>query len=291
VSDRNRLRIAIQKSGRLSDKSVALFTKCGLDFDLRKDRLLYQCSDFPVDLMMVRDDDIPEYVADGVCDLGVVGHNVLLERQLEVETVMPLGFGACRLSIAIPEGVAFDGPSSLDGKRIATSYPVCLRRFLDAERIRATIVELSGSVEIAPSLAIADAVCDLVQTGGTLQSNGLREVLTLFTSEALLVRSLKPMTETVGRDLARLLQRVRAVLDAVQAKYIMMNAPRNQLDEIRRIIPGMEEPSIMELGGPESGKVAIHAVARETIFWDTLERLKEVGASAILVLPIEKVIA
>ncbi len=288
---RERLRIAIQKSGRLSEKSVALFTKCGLDFDLRKDRLLYECTDFPVDLMLVRDDDIPEYVAEGVCDLGVVGQNVLLEKNLGVETVMRLGFGPCRLAIAVPEKSAFTGVQWLHGKRVATSYPVCLEKFLAAQGVRAEIVVLSGSVEIAPSLNIADAVCDLVATGGTLRSNGLVEALTIFQSEAVLVRTPKPLHDDVSRDLARLLQRVRGVLDAVHAKYIMMNAPRSALDEIRRIIPGMEEPSIMELGGPGSEKLAVHAVARETIFWETIERLKAVGASSILVLPIEKVIA
>ncbi len=293
MKDRTRLRIAVQKSGRLADKSLALFTKCGLDFDLRKDRLLYECNDFPVDLMLVRDDDIPEYVADGVCDLGVVGKNVLLEKEVAVETVTRLGFGGCRLSIAVPEGEAagYVGPASLAGKRIATSYPACLRRFLDELGIDATIVLLSGSVEIAPRLGIADAVCDLVSTGSTLRGNGLREVSTLFQSEALLVRTPRAAREPIARDMARLLQRMRGVLDAAQAKYIMMNAPRSALDEIRRIIPGMEEPSIMELGGAGGAKLAIHAVARETIFWETLERLKEAGASSILVLPIEKVIA
>jgi ATP phosphoribosyltransferase len=291
VRERARLRVAIQKSGRLSDKSVALFTKCGLDFDLRKDRLLYECTDFPVDLMLVRDDDIPEYVADGVCDLGVVGQNVLLEAHVAVETVMPLGFGPCRLSIAVPQATEFPGPAWLDGKRIATSYPGCLQRFLDSHGVRATIIELSGSVEIAPSLAIADAVCDLVSSGSTLRSNGLVEVLTLFHSEAVLVRTPRPLHDDITRDLARLLQRMRGVLDAVNAKYIMMNAPRAALAEIRRVIPGMEEPSIMELGGPGSDKLAVHAVARETIFWETIERLKAIGATSILVLPIEKVIA
>ncbi len=285
-----RLRIAIQKSGRLAEKSVALFMKCGLDFDLRKDRLLYQCQDFPIDLMLVRDDDIPEYVADGVCELGVVGENVLLERGSKVETITKLGFGSCKLSLAIPEHETYLGPQSLQGKRIATTYPNCLKRYLAGIGVSAQIVELSGSVEIAPGLKIADLVCDLVSTGGTLRSNGLKEVQTLFTSQALLVRNPRPLEPALARDMLRLLQRVEGVLQAVQSKYIMMNAPRSALAQIQAIIPGMEEPSIIPLG--EKGeKIAIHAVARENVFWETIEKLKEVGASSILVMPIEKVIA
>jgi ATP phosphoribosyltransferase len=285
-----RLRIAIQKSGRLAEKSVALFLKCGLDFDLRKDRLLYECQEFPIDLMLVRDDDIPEYVADGVCDLGVVGENVLLERGSSVELVTQLGFGACRLAIAIPEGERYDGPRSLQGKRIATSYPNCLKRYLASIEVTAHIVELSGSVEIAPGLEIADAVCDMVSTGGTLRSNGLKEVQPVFKSQALLVRHPRPLEPALASDLARLLQRVEGVLRASQSKYIMMNAPRRALEQIRAIIPGMEEPSIIPLGS-SGEKIAIHAVARENVFWETIEKLKEVGASSILVMPIEKVIA
>jgi ATP phosphoribosyltransferase len=285
-----RLRIAIQKSGRLAEKSVALFMKCGLDFDLRKDRLLYQCEDFPIDLMLVRDDDIPEYVADGVCDLGVVGENVLLEKGSKVEVITRLGFGGCKLALAVPEGETYEGPRSLDGKRIATTYPNCLQRFLAEHGVSAKIVELSGSVEIAPGLKIADLVCDLVSTGGTLRANGLKEVQTLFKSQALLVRNPRPLEPALARDLVRLLQRVDGVLQANQSKYIMMNAPRSALEKIQAIIPGMEEPSIIPLG-VTGEKIAIHAVAREDVFWETIERLKEVGASSILVMPIEKVIA
>jgi ATP phosphoribosyltransferase len=285
-----RLRIAIQKSGRLAEKSVALFMKCGLDFDLRKDRLLYQCEDFPIDLMLVRDDDIPEYVADGVCDLGVVGENVLLEKGSKVEVITKLGFGSCKLALAVPDGETYEGPRSLEGKRIATTYPNCLKRFLAEHGISARIVELSGSVEIAPGLKIADLVCDLVSTGGTLRANGLKEVQTLFKSQALLVRNPRPLEPALARDLVRLLQRVDGVLQANQSKYIMMNAPRAALEKIQAIIPGMEEPSIIPLG-LTGEKIAIHAVAREDVFWETIERLKEVGASAILVMPIEKVIA
>jgi ATP phosphoribosyltransferase len=298
MRDTGRLRIAIQKSGRLAEKSVALFAKCGLDFDFRKDRLLHECKEFPIDLMLVRDDDIPEYVADGVCDLGVVGENVIRERLLAapgakgtaIETVMKLGFGSCRLSIAVPEQVTFGGPADLAGKRIATSYPNCLGEYLAGHRIEAKIVELSGSVEIGPSLGIADAICDLVSTGGTLRSNGLKEAQVMFESQAALIRTARPFAPAMASDFERLLKRMDGVLKAAQAKYIMMNAPRSALDRICKIIPGMEEPSVMPLG-TDGERIAIHAVARENIFWETIESLKAVGASSILVLPIEKVIA
>jgi ATP phosphoribosyltransferase len=295
---RKRLRIAVQKSGRLHDKSLSLLAKCGIDFDVRvgKDRLLYQCADFPIDLMLVRDDDIPEYIADDVCDLGIVGMNVLEERSCtesgfraeKVRILRKLGFGRCRLSIAVPNEAHFTGPASLRGKKIATSYPGRLRKFLAENKIKAEIVELSGSVEIAPALQVADAVCDLVSTGATLKSNGLKEILTILDSQAVLVRTLKPGAVTNGA-LDLLLRRVDGVLKASESKYIMMNANRADLPLIQKIIPGMEEPSVMPLG--TSGKrIAVHAVAREPVFWDTIERLKKVGASSILVLPIEKII-
>ncbi len=293
----NRLRIAIQKSGRLSDKSLSLFAKCGLDFDLRKDRLLHVGTEFPVDIMLVRDDDIPEYLVDGVCDLGIVGENVLEEKYLSnpkakpegMEILVKLGFGTCRLSIAVPERFSYDSPQSLQNRRIATSYPNCLKRFLAENRVEAQIVELNGSVEIAPSLQIADAVCDLVSSGVTLQSNGLREVTTLFKSEACLVRTGKKLAPERMLLLERLLQRINGVLRASRSKYVMMNAPRSAIDQIRKIIPGMEEPSVIPLG-VDGERVAIHAVSSENVFWETMESLKAIGASSILVLPIEKVI-
>jgi len=294
VRETSRLRVAIQKSGRLAEKSISLFVKCGLDFDLRKDRLLHECKEFPIDLMLVRDDDIPEYVSNGVCDLGVVGDNVIREHahgtRGAVEEVMKLGFGACRLAIAVPEQLQIGSIQELSGTRIATSYPNCLRRFLEEEKVTAEVVELTGSVEIAPTLKIAEAVCDLVSTGATLRSNGLKEFRTLFESQAVLIRTARALPVSMVRDYERLLQRLNGVLLAAQSKYVMMNAPREAVDQIRRIIPGMEAPSVIPLGG-DGSKVAIHAVARENIFWETIESLKAVGASSILVLPIEKVIA
>ena len=293
----SRLKLAIQKSGRLAEKSIALLMKCGLDFDLRKDRLTHQCKDFPVDLMLVRDDDIPEYVADGVCDLGIVGENVVEEKYLSnpkknpglVETLLKMDFGSCRLSLAVPDKMEFTGVQALQNLRIATSYPSCLKKFLNQNGISARVVELSGAVEIAPSLGIADAICDLVSTGGTLRSNGLKEVSTLFESEAVMIRTSKSFSPPLAQDLERLVQRIQGVKQASKAKYIMMNAPRSALPQIQKIIPGMEEPSVMSLGN-NNEKIAIHAVARETLFWETLESLKAIGATSILVLPIEKVV-
>jgi len=296
MRENSRLRIAIQKTGRLSEKSIALFKKCGLDFDVAKDRLFHQCNDFPIDLMLVRDDDIPEYVADGICDLGVVGENILQEKgrqENSVQLLTKLGFGHCRLSLAVPEAFEFRGPGDLNNRRIATSYPVSLRRYLDQLGVQAKIIELSGSVEIAPKVGIADAICDLVSTGGTLKSNGLKEVTILLESQAALIQTgigNNKLGAQAVRDVERLLQRVNGVLKASQSKYIMMNAPQESLAKICRIIPGMEEPSVMPIG-TDGKRVAIHAVAREAVFWETMEKLKELGASSILVLPIEKVIA
>jgi ATP phosphoribosyltransferase len=299
VKEKDRLAIAVQKSGRLNDKSMALLSQCGLTFDAVKwkEKLVLRCSDFPVDLMMVRDDDIPEYVASGTCEMGIVGENVLEERARSsahgadgLEVLRKLGFGRCRLSLAVPVGVPFDGPQALDGKRIATSYPGLLGSFLKDQAIKAEVVTLSGSVEIAPSLHIADAVCDLVSTGSTLHSNGLREVQTVFESQAVLIGTRREVSPLVAEALRKLLIRVDGVRQAARSKYIMMNAPKSALPAIQKIIPGMEEPSIMPLG-TSGERIAIHAVAREDVFWDTIEKLKAVGASSILVLPIEKIIS
>lgn len=299
VKEKDRLAVAVQKSGRLNEKSMALLAQCGLTFEAAKwkEKLILRCADFPVDLMMVRDDDIPEYVASGICEMGIVGQNVLEERRLsgapgdsEVEVVRELGFGRCRLSLAVPASAPYEGPKSLDGKRIATSYPGLLGAFLKDQAVRAEVVQLNGSVEIAPSLHIADAVCDLVSTGSTLHSNGLREVQTVFESQAVLIGTRKPVSAAVAEARRKALVRVDGVRAAVRSKYIMMNAPKSALPKIQAIIPGMEEPSIMPLG-TSGERIAIHAVSREDVFWDTMEKLKAVGASSILVLPIEKIIA
>jgi ATP phosphoribosyltransferase len=282
------LRIAIQKKGRLSERSVELLRKCGLDFEWRPDQLLCSCTTLPLDVMLVRDDAIPRYVAEGICELGIVGLNVLEEEAREVSVLQRLGFGRCRLSLAVPSAETYDGARSLSGKRIATSYPRLLERFLGKHGVVAEIVEVNGSVEIAPALRIAEVVCDLVSTGSTLLSNGLREVETLLESEGVLIQTGRPLDETKRQLIARISQRIAGVSRAAGAKYVMMNAPRDALDAIFAIMPGMESPSILPLG--DDKRVAIHAVAREPDFWSTIERLKEVGASSILVTSIEKII-
>lgn len=297
MKNQDRIRMAIQKSGRLTEKSLALLTRCGLNFEWAKDRLFCRCENFPLDLMLLRDDDIPEYINDGICDLGIVGLNVLDEKLLGhypspqdgVITLKKLGFGTCRLSLAIPMEQNFTGLEFFRGLRIATSYPRSLSRFLRQNDIRAEIVEISGSVEVAPALKIADAICDLVSTGTTLKSNGLKEVKTIVQSESIFVQTRKSITLNKNDEIARLLRRIEGVMLAQQTKYIMMNAPRTALSEIRSLLPGMEDPSIIPLGKDDS-RIAIHAVAHEGIFWETMENLKQAGATSILVLPIEKII-
>ncbi len=285
-----RLRIAIQKSGRLAEGSLDLLKRCGIDLETRtKDRLLTRCVDFPVDIMHVRDDDIPAYVSDGVCDLGIVGLNTLEESNLDTKKsiLRRLGFGRCELALAVPKARAFLNLEELHHKKIATSYPKVLRRYLSEHGVEASVVELAGSVEIAPALGIADAICDLVSTGITLASNGLRKVLTILDSEAVLVGSVQRLNDCQGGILKVLLRRMDGVMTASHSKYVMMHAPESALEKIRSIMPGLENPTILPLAG---GKVAIHAVAREQVFWETMESLKDVGASSILIVPIEKMI-
>ncbi|SMF78317.1 ATP phosphoribosyltransferase [Pseudobacteriovorax antillogorgiicola] len=290
------LRIAIQKSGRLSEKCLSLLNRCGLQFDNRKRTLISRAKNHPVELMLVRDDDIPHYVRDGVCDIGIVGLNELEEKigcskspDNPVKVIRSLGFGSCRLSLAWPKSVPFEGLESFSGKRIATSYPNILERYLESKSIAAEAVEISGSVEVTPSIGVADAICDLVSTGATLDSNGLKEVITILESEAVLVRSNQTLESEQEDFLTRLLQRIDGTLLAQNANYIMMNAPKSSIDEIAQYLPGMETPTVVPLS-TDSSKVAIHAVAQEDVVWETMEQLKRAGASSILVLPIEKII-
>lgn len=297
MSDQDRIKIAIQKSGRLNEKSISLLTRCGLEFEWAKDRLFCRCENFPLDLMLLRDDDIPEYVHDGVCDLGIVGMNVLEEKLLahpkrsagNVQVLKKLGFGHCRLGLAIPMDREYTGLTYFQGLRIATSYPATLARFLQQNAIEAEIVEISGSVEIAPALKIAEAICDLISTGTTLRSNGLKEVAPVIESESVLVQTKRNLSGMKIAEIQRLLQRIEGVMKAEQTKYIMMNAPKAALARIRGMLPGMEEPTIMPLGTTDD-RIAIHAVSRENIFWETMESLKAAGATSILVMPIEKII-
>lgn len=297
--DELRLKLAVQKSGRLTDPSLDLLARCGLKLSRGKDQLVGYGENMPLDVLFVRDDDIPDLVQEDVCDLGLVGLNVLEEKRLELssrgqeprfQTLRMLDFGRCRLSLAVPEGFPWEGPATLRGRRIATTYPFVLERYLRSRDIQAEVVTLSGAVEIAPRLGRADLICDLVSTGSTLQANHLREVEIVLDSHAVLIRT--PVTLAPERDewVERLLMRIDGVQQVRESKYIMLHAPRDALAEIRRLLPGSESPTIIPLEGCPD-RVAVHAVCRENVFWETLEGLKKAGASALLVLPVEKMLA
>ncbi len=297
--DELRLKIAVQKSGRLADPSVDLLVRCGLKLSRGKDQLVGYGENLPLDVLFVRDDDIPDLVQQDVCDLGLVGLNVLEEKRLELsarghparfQCVRTLDFGRCRLALAIPQGSAWDGAPSLRGRRIATTYPFLLAQYLRERDIDAEIVTLSGAVEIAPRLGRADLICDLVATGSTLQANHLREVETVLESHAVLIRTPVDLPAAKHEWVQRLLMRIDGVQQVRESKYIMLHAPRSALPEIRRLLPGSESPTIIPLEGC-ADRVAVHAVCRENVFWETLESLKRVGASALLVLPVEKMLA
>ncbi|GJL95931.1 MAG: ATP phosphoribosyltransferase [Hyphococcus sp.] len=291
-----RLRIAIQKSGRLSEGSFDLLKSCGLTISRDKDKLYGRVREMPIDILLLRDDDIPEFVADDACDIGIVGQNVFEEERLEgaqdkpAQEVMTLGFARCQLMLAAPKDWTFDSPTMLEGKRIATSYPALTRAWLEKEGVNARAVTMKGSVEVAPRLKIADTVCDIVSTGATLDANGLKPVANVFSSEALLIRNANAFTQGKQEIYDALLKRINGVLTSRDAKYVMMNAPRSAIEAITEFLPGADAPTILELAGSPD-KVAIHAVCRESVFWNTLEELKKLGASAILVLPIEKMMA
>ncbi len=285
-----RLRIAVQKSGRLSDRSLDLVRDAGLRVVKGNNDLLYRVENYPIDLLRVRDDDIPTFVADGVCDLGIVGENVLEEVRNggpNAEVVMPLGFGRCTLKLAIPPTLAYEGPTSLEGLRIATSYPRILRRFLDERGVSADIVTMRGAVEVAPRLKLAAAICDLVSTGATLEANGLQARETVLESQAVLIKSPTAPEPGLQHLLDSIIERMSGVVSSQGAKYVMLNAPVATLDRITALLPGAGSPTVMPLSGREDA-VAVHAVCQEAVFWETLEKLKAEGASAILVLPIEK---
>jgi ATP phosphoribosyltransferase len=286
-----RLSIAIQKSGRLADRSLELMRSADLSVLKGANDLLYRVENQPIDLLRVRDDDIPTLVADGVADLGVVGRNVLDEQAHgngpAPEVVMSLGFGRCTLKIAVPKAVDYQDARALEGLRIATSYPNLTRRFLDEQGVQAEVVTMRGAVEVAPRLGVAQAICDLVSTGATLEANGLKAVDTVLRSEAVLIKAPKQLPPDLGRLAESVTSRFRGVTASQGAKYVMMNAPRSALPAITAILPGAGAPTVTPLAGREDA-VAVHAVCQESVFWETVERLKGAGASAILVLPIEK---
>jgi ATP phosphoribosyltransferase len=282
------LRIAIQKSGRLSDDSIKLFKECGIQFDSGSSgKLKSVSSNFAAEFLFLRDDDIPGYVADGVADLGIVGENVLVETGRLVSVVHRMGFSKCRLSLAIPRGEAYTGIESFENKAIATSYPRILGNFLADKNIKADIHEISGSVEIAPSIGLADAVCDIVSSGSTLLSNGLKEVEVIFRSEAVLISN-SNLSEEKQAILDSLVFRINAVQAGQNNKYILLNCPIEAVETIVKLIPGMKSPTIVPL--TTKGWVSLHSVIKENDFWTNIEKIRAAGAEGILVIPIEKMI-
>ncbi|QZO15470.1 ATP phosphoribosyltransferase [Pseudoalteromonas piscicida] len=296
MSNSNRLRIAIQKSGRLSKDCQALLKQLGVKLNLREQRLIAHSTNMPIDVLRVRDDDIPGLVMDGVCDLGIVGENVLEEVQAErvrneqfaeVTKLSKLDFGFCRLALAWPQELGQQEKAWFNGKRIATTYPEILKQYLKRENIDASVVMLTGSVEVAPRAGLADAICDLVSTGATLEANGLMQGDTILESNACLIQNAALTDQSKLALIDKLMPRLKGVKQAKESKYIMMHAPKNRLDEVCALLPGTGQPTLLALAGSDE-YVALHMVSSETLFWETMEELKALGANSILVMPIEK---
>jgi ATP phosphoribosyltransferase len=281
------MKIAIQKSGRLYEESIKLLKECGIEVAHSKNQLRVLASNFDLEIFFLRDDDIPQYVADKVADIGIVGQNVLVESGYEVNTVEALGFGKCRLSIAVGKNEKYDSIQFLQNKKIATSYPVLLQKHLNQQNIQAEIHVISGSVEIAPKIGLADAICDLVSSGSTLFMNELKEVETIFSSQAVLIAN-KELGDNENMLLQKLLFRIRAVRKATKYKYILLNAPNEKLNDIYKLLPSMRSPTVLPLA--ETGWSSVHSVVAEEDFWNKIELLKENGAEGILVVPIEKMV-
>ena len=286
-SDKKILKIAIQKSGRLYDDSIRLLKDCGIDLKNGLNKLKTEADNFPLEVYFLRDDDIPQYVEDAVADIGIVGENIVYEKNRKVQVVEQLGFGKCRLSVAVSRSENYRDLQSLANKRIATTYPFLVNQFLAKNNVQAEIHEISGSVEIAPGIGLADAIVDLVSSGSTLFMNGLKEVETILPSQAVLIRNNELATEK-QQLLDKFLFRIRAVKKAKHNKYILLNAPNEKLEEIIGLLPGMKSPTVLPLAQP--GWSSVHSVLQENQFWDIIERLKDAGAQGILVIPIEKMI-
>lgn len=294
--DSNRLRIAIQKSGRLSDDSIALLKAIGIKLQIRDRLLIAHSTNQPIDLLLVRDDDIPGLVMDGIVDMGFIGENELEEKMLERQasdrehkftTLRRLDYGGCRLSIAVPNEFDYQGVQSLAGMKVATTYPYLLERFFKEQQVNASAVMLTGSVEVAPRAGVADAICDLVSTGATLEANGLQEEEVIFRSKAVLIQRPGGLSDDKQDLINRLLPRIDGVMQAKESKYIMLHAPKAYLQQVKSLLPGAENPTVLPLASNDD-TVAIHVVSSETLFWETMEKLKALGCSSILVMPIEK---
>ncbi|WP_111977200.1 ATP phosphoribosyltransferase [Algibacillus agarilyticus] len=296
--DNTRLRIAIQKGGRLSDESKKLLKALGMKFSTRDRKLIAHSTNMPVDLLLVRDDDIPGLVMDGVCDLGIIGQNVLEEEKLEREAkgnacefkeLKELDFGGCHLSIAVAEEMDYKGPESLQNARIATTYPRLTEKYMSAKGINLTFCLLKGSVEVATRAGLADGICDLVSTGATLEANGLKEAEVIYKSKATLIQTAVTLSTEKQSLIDTFLTRIEGIMQAKESKYIMLHAPKAQLDDIVALLPGSGSPTILPLAGSDD-QVAVHIVSPETLFWETMEELRTLGASSILVMPIEKML-
>ncbi|MBE8167133.1 MAG: ATP phosphoribosyltransferase [Shewanella sp.] len=294
-----RLKIALQKSGRLAVESQKLLKTCGVKFNISEQRLIVHSDNLPIDILRVRDDDIPGLVMDGVVDIGIVGENVLVEEQLERQIydkaaiytkIRQLDFGSCRLSVAVPAEFDYQDSNSLSNLRIATTYPNLLKQFMHSKDIAYQDCILKGSVEVAPRAGLADAICDLVSTGATLEANGLKETEVIFKSKACIIQSPLIQSDAKQSLIDTIMSRVNGVIQAKESKYIMLHAPKNNIEAIINLLPGAENPTILPLSNSSNieSMVAIHAVSHEDVFWDTMEQLKQLGASSILVLPIEK---
>ena len=282
---KNKLRIAIQKSGRLNEDSLKIIKDCGISIENGEDQLKVTARNFPLEVFFLRNSDIPQYVEDGVADIAIIGENLLAEKPHKVDVVQRFGFSKCKVSLAIPKNDEYTGIKYFDGKKIATSYPNTLSAFLKKNKVEAEIHEISGSVEIAPNIGLADAICDIVSTGSTLFKNGLKEAEVLFQSEAVLITAQNLDAERKNL-LVKFLFRIKSVLAARNNKYILLNAPNDKLDDIIRILPGMKSPTILPLA--ESGWSSVHSVISETEFWSRIDELKKCGAQGILIIPIEK---
>ncbi len=283
----SKLKIAIQKSGRLSEKSLDLLKQCGIKLPNGDRKLLTASENFPIEVLFLRDDDIPHYVEQGVADIGILGENEVWEKDKDVITVENLGFAGCKLSLAIPKDETYTGPSFFQNKKVATSYPKILQRFFNENKVTAEIEEIGGSVEIAPGIGLADGIFDIVSTGSTLLMNGLKEVEIVKKSAAVLISNKKLSAEKQA-ILSKLLFRIKAVKTSSENKYILLNAPNSAIEAINSILPGMKSPTILPLA--EKGWSSIHSVVKEDEFWEVIDKLKDLGAQGILVIPIEKMI-
>ena len=281
------LKIAVQKSGRLFEDSIKLLKDCGISYVNGKDQLKVQVENFPIEIYFLRNSDIPQYVEDGVVDVAIVGENLLIEKQKDIEIVQKLGFSKCRVSLAVPKDIETDDVTYFQGKKIATSYPNTVKNFLSENNIEAEIHVISGSVEIAPNMGLADGICDIVSSGSTLFKNGLRETVTILKSEAVLAKN-KNLTAEKLEILERLLFRIQAVLKSKNTKYILMNVPNEKIQEVSSILPVLKSPTIVPL--VEEGWSSLHSVIEEKRFWEVIDQLKKAGAEGILIIPIEKMI-